>query len=45
MKEMKNCITIWEECHLRDQDADGIYTQLMMERLDCSELIHGRVLK
>jgi len=42
---MKNCITIWKECHLRDQATDGICTQLMVERLDCSQLIEGRVLK
>jgi hypothetical protein len=26
---------------LRDQATDGIYIQLMMERLDCSELVQG----
>jgi hypothetical protein len=45
VKEMKNCIAIWKECLLRDQATDGIYIQLMIERLDCSELIQGRVLK
>jgi len=41
----ENCVTIWKECHLRDQTTDGMHKQLMIERLDCSELIQGRVLK